>query len=263
MRTRTYDVASLIARVGVGLVFTAHGWEKIRDGVDETTRSYQGMRIPFPGVVAVYSTFVELLGGLMLILGIGLPIVGVLLFIDMLASLLLVHAQDGLALSSDEPGVALALVLALVSLLFACGGGGRATVDRLLFPRRTAHGRTDAARHARTGAPAPSRPDPEPATRPTEGPSEEWVSQLADDAPSPSGTPASATSEPSPESSSGGARTSAQAASGGSSAARPSGDVRVAGASSGSGKSSASRTGRASGKSGTGRGKAKGKQARE
>jgi putative oxidoreductase len=191
METRTYDLIALLARIGVGVVFTAHGWEKIRDGIDQTTQSYQAMRVPFPAAIAVYSTFVELLGGLMLVLGLALPFAGALLFLDMLISLVLVHADNGLFVTSDPPGFELVLVLGLVALVFAFGGGGRATVDRLLFPRRPAGRRAEAKGHVRTLTGRPSgesntgdKGDKEPFhAELNDDPSPNWVSELKEDPP--------------------------------------------------------------------------------
>jgi putative oxidoreductase len=141
MRTRPlYDVVALLARTGVGAVFIAHGWQKVQVGITTTSDQFTALDVPFPTVVAVYATFVELLGGAALILGLGLPVAGVLLFIDMAGALAFVNGQNGIFLV-DEQGVArdgfeLVLVLGLAALLFAAGGGGRLTLDHRLFPRR-------------------------------------------------------------------------------------------------------------------------------
>jgi putative oxidoreductase len=136
MPTRTlYDIVALVARLGVGSVFVAQGWDKIRDGIDQTAESFAREGVAFPEFAAVYSTFSELLCGVMLIVGFGLPVAGVLLFLDMAGSLVL--AQTG-GFSPGEPlGFQLGLVLALTALLFACGGAGRMTADRWLLARRT------------------------------------------------------------------------------------------------------------------------------
>ena len=69
MRNRPiYDVVALLARCGVGAVFVAHGWQKIQVGINATGRNLDAMGAPAPTAAAVYSTFVELLGGAALIL---------------------------------------------------------------------------------------------------------------------------------------------------------------------------------------------------
>jgi putative oxidoreductase len=141
MRTRPlYDIVALLARTGVGAVFIAHGWQKIQVGITTTSDQFTALDVPLPTAAAVYSTFVELLGGAALILGLGLPVAGVLLFLDMAGAFAFVNGPNGLFLV-DEQGVAqngfeLVLVLGLASLAFAAGGGGRLTLDHRLFSRR-------------------------------------------------------------------------------------------------------------------------------
>lgn len=143
LHDRLYDVAALTARVGVGIVFLAHGWQKIQVGIIATSRSFAQMDVPAPTAAAIYATFTELLGGLALIAGLGLPIAGALLFADMAGALVFVHAGNGLFLVDQGTGTArggfeLVLALGAASLLFAAGGGGRISLDHRLFSRRRA-----------------------------------------------------------------------------------------------------------------------------
>lgn len=140
MRTRpVYDIAAVLARLGVGVVFMAHGWQKIEAGVTATSRSFDDLGVPLPTAAAVYSAFVELLGGAALIAGLGLPVTGALLFLDMAGAFLFVHADKGLFVVEDgsvRNGYELVLALGMISLLFAAGGGGRLTVDQWLLGKR-------------------------------------------------------------------------------------------------------------------------------
>jgi putative oxidoreductase len=139
MRSRPiYDVVALLARCGVGLVFVAHGWQKIQVGITATGRNLDAMGAPAPTAAAVFSTFAELLGGVALILGLALPAAGILLFLDMAGAMVFVHAKHGIFLVHDAKvtnGFELVLILGLAALLFATGGGGRLTLDRRLFGR--------------------------------------------------------------------------------------------------------------------------------
>lgn len=140
MRSRPlYDIVALFARLGAGLVFMAHGWQKIEAGMTATGRSFDSLGVPLPTGAAVYAAFVELLGGAALILGLGLPVVGILLFVDMAGAFVFVHGGEGLFMVDQgraANGYELVLVLGLLSLLFAAGAGGRLTLDRWLFGGR-------------------------------------------------------------------------------------------------------------------------------
>ncbi|HEY7488132.1 MAG TPA: DoxX family protein [Streptosporangiaceae bacterium] len=143
MRPRPlYDIVALLARIAVGAVFIAHGWQKIQVGITSTSDQFAALDVPLPTAAAVYSTFVELLGGAALILGLGLPVAGVLLFIDMAGAFAFVNGPNGLFLVNEhgvaKNGFELVLVLGLVSLVFAVGGAGRITLDSRVFGRRSA-----------------------------------------------------------------------------------------------------------------------------
>jgi putative oxidoreductase len=128
------DVALLIARIAIGVVFVAHGWQKLStNGLDATSKAFQMMGVPAPGVSALYATFVELIGGAALILGALMPIAGLLLFLDMAGALLTVHIDKGLFV--DKGGYELVLALGGAALALAVAGGGRYGVDGLLARR--------------------------------------------------------------------------------------------------------------------------------
>ncbi|MFG2021603.1 DoxX family protein [Actinomadura geliboluensis] len=140
MRSRPfYDVVAALARLGVGIVFMAHGWQKIEAGITATGRTFDGLGVPLPTAAAVYSAFVELLGGAALIVGLGLPVTGALLFLDMAGAFVFVHADQGLFMVDEgaaRNGYELVLALGMASLVFAAGGGGRLTLDQWVIGKR-------------------------------------------------------------------------------------------------------------------------------
>ncbi|TYK47326.1 DoxX family protein [Actinomadura decatromicini] len=128
------DVALLIGRVAVGVVFVAHGWQKFDDmGHGGVTKMFKGMDIPAPSLAAYYSTWVELIGGLALIAGVAVPLAGLLLAADMAGAFWFVHKGNGVFVT--ENGYELVLVLGASALLLALAGAGRFSVDGLLFDR--------------------------------------------------------------------------------------------------------------------------------
>jgi putative oxidoreductase len=164
MQTRplVYDVAALAARAGIGAVFVFHGWQKIEVGVTATARDLNDAGVPAATAAAVYSTFVELLGGVALIIGLGLPVAGLLLFIDMAGALVFVNGQNGLFVGSTDTahqGFELVMVLGLASLIFALGAGGGLTVDRRLSSRRASRREEESYRDLEDG---PVYPDLQP-----------------------------------------------------------------------------------------------------
>jgi putative oxidoreductase len=135
------DVALLLSRIAIGVIFFAHGWQKLNtNGLGGTQKAFEMMGVPLPAVSALYATFVELLGGAALIAGALMPLAGLLLVLDMAGAFLFVHADKGLF--ADKGGYELVLALGAGALALALVGGGRYGVDGVLARRAPA---TDAA----------------------------------------------------------------------------------------------------------------------
>lgn len=124
------DLVLLIARVGVGVVLIAHGWEKVNTvGMPETVAGFTGMGVPAPQVSAYVAMVIELVGGVAILLGLTVSVVGVLVALEMAGAIAIVH---GLAeVFVGRGGFELALLLGLSALLLAVFGAGRYSLDRL------------------------------------------------------------------------------------------------------------------------------------
>lgn len=124
------DVAALIGRIAVGIVFVAHGWQKWTEyGLAGTAGSFEKMGVPLPSVSAAFAATVELAGGLALIAGLALPIAGVLLAVNMAGAFFLVHVSGPLI---GQGGSELVIVLGGAALALGFNGGAYA-LDRVLF----------------------------------------------------------------------------------------------------------------------------------
>ncbi|MEV6288604.1 DoxX family protein [Kribbella sp. NPDC051770] len=131
LATHTRDLALLIARVGAGVVFVAHGWQKFRtNGLDATARGFEQMGVPAPSLSAYYAAGAELLAGTALILGLLTSVAGLLLVLDMAGAFLFVHMSNGVFVA--EGGWELVVVLGLLALTLAAVGPGRYSLDRVL-----------------------------------------------------------------------------------------------------------------------------------
>jgi putative oxidoreductase len=130
---RLRDLALLVGRLGIGIVFIAHGWQKFSEwGISGTAASFEQMGVPMPTLSAWFAAIVELGGGVLLLIGLALPVVGVLLAVNMLGALFLVHMDNGLL---GQGGYELVLVLAVASLAVGFNGGAF-SLDRMLSARK-------------------------------------------------------------------------------------------------------------------------------
>ncbi|GAA3843361.1 DoxX family protein [Saccharothrix violaceirubra] len=115
------DVAALLGRLGLGVVFIAHGSQKLFEyGPAATAASFDQMGIPLPTLSAWFTTAVELGGGILFILGVALPVVSALLAFTMFGALFLVHLSGGLI---GPQGFEYVLVLAVAALAIGFNGG--------------------------------------------------------------------------------------------------------------------------------------------
>ncbi|MFH5212177.1 DoxX family protein [Antrihabitans sp. NCIMB 15449] len=123
------STALLLARIALGVIFVAHGWQKVStNGLDATKAGFEAMDVPAPALSAYFAAYVELIGGAALIIGALVPLVGLLLFIDMAGALVTVHLDKGLL---GQGGYELVLILGATSLLIAVLGSGKFGVDAL------------------------------------------------------------------------------------------------------------------------------------
>ncbi|WP_037365916.1 DoxX family protein [Amycolatopsis orientalis] len=132
MLTRVKDVALLLGRIGIAVVFFAHGLQKWDSGVGATADMFGRIGIPLPGVSAFLVIVLELLGSIAFVVGFLLPVVAIGYAIDMAGALISVHAPHGL---TGEGGYELVLVLGLTALALGFNGG-RLSLDHVLFWRR-------------------------------------------------------------------------------------------------------------------------------
>lgn len=118
-------------RVVAGRLFFIHGQQKLSDqGIASVEEFSAADGIPAARPAAVGATFVEMTGGLALVVGLVTRVAGLLLAVDMVVALLVVHAANGFF--ADEGGIELVLLLAAAALALVLTGPGAAALDALL-----------------------------------------------------------------------------------------------------------------------------------
>lgn len=123
-------VALLLARIAVGFIFIAHGWQKLFVlGIGGTTKLFASANVPLSAVTAPAISVLELAGGAALVLGLLLPVVGTLLAFDMIGAIIWVHGPNGLWL--EKGGYEFVLSLCAAALAIGFTGGGLFAADSL------------------------------------------------------------------------------------------------------------------------------------
>lgn len=139
-RLSAYDgYAPLLLRLGVGLVFFFAGLGKLLGGIDGVAGFFGSLGIPLPGLMAPFITFLELLGGLALIVGVLTRLISLLFIGNMLVAIVTAR----LPAAMEAPNIAagfnefrLELLLALVSASLVLLGAGKLSVDAGLLGDR-------------------------------------------------------------------------------------------------------------------------------
>lgn len=133
------DIGLLLTRVLLGVVLIAHGWEKFFiNGIGGTGEFFDSMGVPAAGAAAVFAGLVELVGGILLIIGLLTPVVSALVVVVMFGAFLFVHLGSGIFVTDN--GWELVAVIGLAIVVFGLVGPGRYSVDALVAGRRGAEG---------------------------------------------------------------------------------------------------------------------------
>ncbi len=137
-------VAPLLVRLIVGGIMTAHGWQKLNAGIPKFgTATLVPLGVPYPDVMAYVVTYTELIGGVLLIVGLLSRLAALALLIELVTTISLVKVNVGLiAPAARGAGAELDLALIAGFLTILLAGPGLLALDGLLrierSPRRLA-----------------------------------------------------------------------------------------------------------------------------
>lgn len=135
----TSDQASgLILRIPLGIIFMAHGAQKLFGafggyGLEGTGQWMASIGLTPGYLMALLAGGAEFLGGIALVLGLLTRPASIVLAFTMVVAILAVHVGNGLFMSNN--GYEFGLALLAGSLALAFQGGGRWSVDRLIAQR--------------------------------------------------------------------------------------------------------------------------------
>ncbi|HSN43360.1 MAG TPA: DoxX family protein [Propionibacteriaceae bacterium] len=129
------DIVLLIARLAIGVILIAHGWARWQEqGIDAQIDYLTPSGIWEPTLLAWGATAFELIGGMLLIFGLGVPLLGLVMAMQNVLIIAWLRWNGGLY--AGDGGFEYNLALAVVGLFFLAFGSGRAGLDAL-FRRKT------------------------------------------------------------------------------------------------------------------------------
>jgi putative oxidoreductase len=144
-----YSFAPLFLRLILGYGFMAHGWAKLSRGTEGFEKLLTQLGVPFPHLNAEIVPYLELLGGIAILLGAWVSITAIPLIATMLVAMFTIHIHYGfssvntIGLTPDGPQfgppgyeINLLYIAGLVSL--ALTGAGKYSIDHGRLARKKA-----------------------------------------------------------------------------------------------------------------------------
>ena len=124
------NLVRLLIRLMLAYGFAKPALLKI-DNIQETIEWFGSLSIPFPLLLTYLVSTIEILGIVLLVLGLYTRIVSVLLACVMLGAILFVHAGQGFSAANN--GFEIPLYYSIFLLFLASYGGGKYSLDRVIF----------------------------------------------------------------------------------------------------------------------------------
>lgn len=109
------DLALLLLRLALAAILLYHGIPKLLH-FSATADAFGAMHIPAPTFTAAFALVVEVVGGLLLLLGVATDIVGLLVALEMLGAIVTVHWSKGFDFTKggwEHPFTVLVIAVAL------------------------------------------------------------------------------------------------------------------------------------------------------
>lgn len=125
-----FELGQLIIRVVLGITFFIHGLDKFQGGVENTAGWFESIGIP--GVMAYGVAVVELVGGIMLVLGLFSRIVSILFAVVMVGAIVKVKLAIGFLGNGQMAGYELDLAFLAMAVMLAITGSKAFALDQLI-----------------------------------------------------------------------------------------------------------------------------------
>ena len=133
----------LVARFTLGVLFVSTGWGKVHS-LAKVTAYFSELGIPFPGIQAPMVSFIELIGGALLVIGLATRLAAVPLMGSMAVAILTAQRENLHGLP-DLFGLVEWTYFALL-LWVALAGPGKISLDHVLFGHERAQSKSSSLR---------------------------------------------------------------------------------------------------------------------
>lgn len=124
---RLQPLALLLMRLALGAIMVAHGYHKVFGGLHHHAQMVAGLGLP--AWLGYVSAFVELLGGLLILVGFFTRAAAFALCVELVVAIWKVHLHNGLV---GPTGFEFPLAVATLAFALIFFGGGPIAIDHVL-----------------------------------------------------------------------------------------------------------------------------------
>src|SRR5699024_1998327 len=137
-KSPTESAGLLIARIILGVVLIAHGWQKFNEWtIASTTEAFTGMGVPAAGIAAPIAATIELVGGILILIGLVTRIAAVHVTLQMDgAGIWGGHFGSGIII--DGNGWEHVMDMSAVAVIQLAADPGQYAADNFIFQNKEA-----------------------------------------------------------------------------------------------------------------------------
>ena len=128
---RLHPLALLLLRLGLGIIMTAHGWQKLSGGLGKFMGYLSNIGVP--GWMAYLVVAAEFGGGILLLVGLLTRLAALGIAIDMTVAISKVHWKNGLLSSPGKVGYEFPLACWVIAFALIFLGAGAISLDGAFF----------------------------------------------------------------------------------------------------------------------------------
>ncbi|MDR7235440.1 DoxX family protein [Neobacillus drentensis] len=127
------EIGALILRVTLGAIFFIHGVVKFQGGIENTAGWFESLGLP--GATAYGVALLEIIGGILLIIGLATRLVAALFALLMIGATVKVKLAIGLLGNGQMAGYELDLAFLAIAVYLVINGSKLFSLSKLIFHR--------------------------------------------------------------------------------------------------------------------------------
>ncbi|MEH7179743.1 DoxX family protein [Neobacillus vireti] len=130
-----HEIGALLLRITLGAIFFIHGVVKFQGGIENTAGWFESLGLP--GVTAYSVALLEIVGGILLIVGLATRLVGALFALLMIGATVKVKLAVGFLGNGQMAGYELDLAFLAIAVYLAINGSKLLSVGQLFFKKES------------------------------------------------------------------------------------------------------------------------------